>query len=98
MAAPSSSIIPTDIGRSLLDITHRLEYDQLAGDVSSTFETLRPVEREVRSSEGRYYIVRLLPYRTTEDKIEGAVMTFFDITRRREAEEQVRNGEMWMRL
>lgn len=92
------SIIPTDIGRSLLDITHRLDYDQLAGDVLSTFETLRPVEREVRSSDGRYYIVRLLPYRTTEDKIEGAVMTFFDITRRREAEEQVRTGEMWMWL
>ncbi|MBB3221529.1 CheR family methyltransferase [Pseudoduganella umbonata] len=97
-AADIFSIIPTDIGRSLLDITHRLEYDQLAGDVSSTFETLRPVEREVRSSEGRYYIIRLLPYRTTEDKIEGAVMTFFDITRRREAEEQVRTSEMWMRL
>ncbi|QBE65566.1 CheR family methyltransferase [Pseudoduganella lutea] len=97
-AADIFSIIPTDIGRSLLDITHRLDYDQLAGDVSSTFETLRPVEREVRSNEGRYYIVRLLPYRTTEDKIEGAVMTFFDITGRREAEEQVRSGEMWMRL
>jgi two-component system CheB/CheR fusion protein len=34
----------------------------------------------VRSNEGRCYIVRLLPYRTTEDRIEGAVMTFFDIT------------------
>ncbi|HEX8603234.1 MAG TPA: CheR family methyltransferase, partial [Pseudoduganella sp.] len=97
-AADIFSIIPTDIGRSLLDITHRLDYEQLAGDVSSTFETLRLVEREVRSNEGRYYIVRLLPYRTTEDKIEGAVMTFFDITGRREAEEQVRTGEMWMRL
>jgi two-component system CheB/CheR fusion protein len=92
------NIIPADIGRSLLDITHRLDYDQLADDVSTTFETLRLVEREVRSNTGRYYIVRLLPYRTTEDKIEGAVMTFFDITGRREAEEKVRAGEEWMRL
>jgi two-component system CheB/CheR fusion protein len=97
-AADIFSIIPADIGRSLHDITHRLDYDQLAADMASTFETLRLVEREVRSNEGRYYIVRLLPYRTTEDRIEGAVMTFFDITGRREAEEKVRAGEVWMRL
>ncbi|TWI67680.1 two-component system CheB/CheR fusion protein [Pseudoduganella lurida] len=97
-AADIFSIIPTDIGRSLLDITHRLDYSELPADASTTFETLRLVEREVRSNDGRYYIARLLPYRTTEDKIEGAVMTFFDITGRREAEEKVRAGEEWMRL
>jgi two-component system CheB/CheR fusion protein len=97
-AADIFSIIPTDIGRSLLDITHRLDYGNLAEDVSATFETLRPVERELRSNDGRYYIVRLLPYRTTEDKIEGAVMTFIDISRRREAEAKARMGEEWMRL
>jgi two-component system, chemotaxis family, CheB/CheR fusion protein len=97
-AADVFSIIPTDIGRSLLDITHRLDYDHLPEDVSTMFETLHLVEREVRSNEGRYYIVRLLPYRTTEDRIEGAVMTFFDITGRREAEAQLRKGEEWMRL
>ncbi|TFW21221.1 PAS domain S-box protein [Massilia arenosa] len=92
------SMIPGDIGRSLLDITHRLDYDQLAEDVETAFDTLRPVEREVRHNDGGHYIVRLLPYRTTEDKIEGAVMTFFDITRRREAEERVRASEERMRL
>jgi two-component system CheB/CheR fusion protein len=97
-AADLFSIIASDIGRSLLDLTHKLDYDALADDVSATFETLRPVEREVRSSEGRCYIVRLLPYRTNEDRIEGAVMTFFDITLRRQAEEQVRASEARMRL
>ena len=92
------NIIPSDIGRSLLDITHRLHYAELALDASTTFDTLRPVEREVRSLDGRYYIVRLLPYRTTEDHIEGAVMTFFDITSRREAEARLRAGEERMRL
>jgi len=92
------SIIASDIGRSLLDLTHRLEYDQLADDVSATFETLRPVEREVRSEDSRWYIVRLLPYRTTEDRIEGAIMTFFDITARRQAEEQARASEARMRM
>lgn len=97
-AADIFSIIPSDAGRSLLDLTHKLDYKDLAEDVALTFNTLRMVEREVRSHEGRYYIVRLLPYRTTEDRIEGAVMTFFDITGRREAEEKLRAGEARMRL
>ena len=97
-AADLFSIIATDVGRSLLDLTHKLDYDQLAEDVSASFDTLRLVEREVRSHDGRYYIVRLLPYRTNEDRIEGAVMTFFDITARRQAEEQARASEARMRL
>ena len=97
-AADLFSIIASDIGRSLLDLTHKLDYDALAEDVSATFDTLRLVEREVRSNDGRYYIVRLLPYRTNEDRIEGAVMTFFDITARRQAEEQARAIEARMRM
>jgi two-component system CheB/CheR fusion protein len=92
------SVIASDLGRSLLDLTHRLDYGQLAEDVSATFETLRPVEREVRSDDGRWYIVRLLPYRTTEDRIEGAIMTFFDITARRQAEERAKVNEARMRM
>lgn len=68
------SIIPTDVGRSLLDITHRLNYDHLSEDVAETFESLRMIERDVRSSDGHWYIARIVPYRTTEDRIEGAVL------------------------
>jgi len=92
------ALIPTDIGRSLLDITHRLGYEQLADDATEVFRSLRTIEREVRSNEGHWYIARLLPYRTTEDRIEGAVLTFIDISGRREAEERVRAGEAQMRL
>jgi two-component system CheB/CheR fusion protein len=83
------NIIPSDIGRSLLDITHRLDYEQLAADADATFHTLRSVEREVRSTDGHYYIARILPYRTTEDRIDGAVLTFFDISARRQAEQKL---------
>jgi two-component system CheB/CheR fusion protein len=92
------SIIPGDIGRSLLDLTHRLDYEKLADDVADSFNTLRLVEREVHGADGRHYIVRVLPYRTTDDRIEGAVLTFFDNTRSREAEEKLRAGEARMRL
>ncbi|HJV53798.1 MAG TPA: chemotaxis protein CheB [Noviherbaspirillum sp.] len=97
-AADIFNIIPTDVGRSLLDITHRLDYGQLADDAATAFESLRLVEREVRSNDERYYIVRMLPYRTTDDRIEGAVLTFIDITSRRRAEERLRDGERRIHL
>jgi two-component system CheB/CheR fusion protein len=96
-AADIFSIIPSDVGRSLLDLTHRLDYAQLADDVMAAFGSLRLVEREVRSHDGRYYVARLLPYRTTEDRIDGAVMTFFDITSLREVERRLNDGEAWLR-
>ena len=92
------SIIAADIGRPLFDITHKLDYPHLANDASSTFDSLQPVEREVRHADGRYFIVRLLPYRTTDDRIDGAVLTFIDITKRRDAENKLRLGQERMRL
>jgi len=92
------NVISGDVGRSLLDITNRLDYPELAADIGSVLEKLSVVEREVRSQSGHYYLARLLPYRTTDDRIEGAVVTLVDITSRRLAEEQVRRSEEWMRF
>jgi two-component system CheB/CheR fusion protein len=83
------NIIPADIGRSLLDITHRLDYPGLADDALATFSSLRPVEREVAGRNEHWYLARMLPYRTAEDRIDGAVLTFVDITSRRSAERRV---------
>ena len=82
----------------LFDITHRLEYDGLAADTAEAFGSLRLIEREVRSTHGHWYIARFMPYRTTEDRIDGAVLTFIDITARREAEERLHEGERRMRI
>jgi len=92
------SIIASDIGRSLLDITHRLEYDKLADDAAEAFDSLRLIERELRSTDGRWYLARFLPYRTTGDRIDGAVLSFVDITSRRAAEERLREGERRMKI
>lgn len=92
------SIIPSDIGRSLLDITHRLQYDKLADDAAEAFDSLRLIERELESNDGRWYLARFVPYRTTEDLIDGAVLSFIDITGRRKAEDQLREGERRMRI
>lgn len=92
------SMLPVDTGRSLLDITHRLDYENLAGDAVLVFESLNMIEREVSSTDNRWYIARLLPYRSSEDHIDGTVLTFIDITKRRAAEEELRKGEERMRL
>ncbi len=84
------NLIPSDVGRSLLDITHRLDYEALADDAAEAFQSLRMIEREVSSHDGHWYLARVLPYRTTEDRIDGAVLTFVDITGRHRAEEAVR--------
>lgn len=92
------SMLPVDAGRPLMDITHRLNYAELTDDATRVFESLRPIEREVSSHDHRCYLARLLPYRTSEDHIEGAVLTFIDITERRAAEQELRLGEERMRL
>ncbi|MBT2322309.1 PAS domain-containing protein [Variovorax paradoxus] len=86
-------LIPSDLGRSLFDITSRLNYPELADDTASAFKDLRASERHVSSRDGRHFLARILPYRTAEDKIEGAILNFFDITALRAAEAQVRAGE-----
>jgi two-component system CheB/CheR fusion protein len=92
------NLIPSDIGRPLNDITHKLHYAELGADAATSFDTLKCVEREVSSEDGRWFIARLLPYRTVQDRIDGAVLTFIDITSRRQAEERARAGEERMRL
>ncbi len=80
------NLIPADVGRPLLDITSSLLSDELAADVERVLDRLQTIEREVETREGRWHLMRLLPYRTSEDRIDGVVVTFLDITERKEAE------------
>ena len=91
------NLIASDVGRSLLDITHRLDYDQLKTDAQAAFETLRTIEREVLDADGGTWLVRMLPYRTQQDVIDGAVLTFIDVTAIRQAQRQVEVGEANLR-
>lgn len=92
------NVIGNDAGRSLLDITHRLDYPLLHQDAAEAFGELHLVEREVHNrSNDRWYLARFLPYRTLDDRIQGAVLTFIDVTDRRRAEAQLQDGEAHMR-
>ena len=65
-----------DLGRPIGDLTHNLVYDELELDVRRVLTDLSPVEREVKSRDGGAVTVRLRPYRTAEDRIDGVVVTF----------------------
>ncbi|MGI4984555.1 MAG: PAS domain-containing protein, partial [Janthinobacterium lividum] len=79
-------LIATDIGRPLRDITHHLHWDALIEDLQETLDANCVVEREIDSANGRLYIARISPYRTGENDVQGAVLTFVDVTRLRNAE------------
>ncbi|HEX3939799.1 MAG TPA: chemotaxis protein CheB [Xanthobacteraceae bacterium] len=92
------SITQSDEGRLITDFVHRLQYDNLIKDVRAVLADLVPLRREVRRRDGRWYDVRLRPYRTSEDKIDGVVITFVDISERHQAEAAVLAGEGRQRL
>jgi two-component system CheB/CheR fusion protein len=92
------NLIPADNGRMLSDITTRLNYEQLVADAEVVLDKLQSIEREVTSQDGRVYLMRVLPYRTEEDRINGVVITFFDITDRKQTEENLRASEEHLRL
>jgi two-component system CheB/CheR fusion protein len=85
------SVISSDIGRPLSDLTSKLRYAELAEDAQRVLDTLEKQECEVQA-DGHWFIARIAPYRTVEDKIEGVVVTFVDITERKHAEENVRSN------
>ena len=87
------SLIPTDVGRPLANLTNQLDYPQLDADARRVLQGLVPIEREVDDANKRWYLVRMLPYRTSEDRIAGVVLTLVDITERKRSQEALRLSE-----
>jgi two-component system CheB/CheR fusion protein len=85
-AAQLFNFVGTDPGRPLAHITHRLHYPALLDDARRVLDSLERMEREVGSDDGAWYVVRMGPYRALDGGIDGAVLTFFDITARKRAE------------
>ena len=92
------NLIDSDINRHLMDITHKLDYQALADDAAGMLKTLNPMERPVSSTDARHYLARLRPYRTSDDHIDGVVLTFVDVTELRKAEDRLRAGEERLRV
>jgi two-component system CheB/CheR fusion protein len=88
------NILPGDLNRPISHITHNLAYADLVGDAVEVLQSATPRELEVSSQTGAFYLVRILPYRTDEDEIDGIVLTFVDITARKQAEIALRQLNM----
>jgi two-component system CheB/CheR fusion protein len=83
-------LIDSDVGRPLSDLAYNLNYDRLITDATEVLQTLVYKEVEVHTHEGVWYLMRLMPYRTTENVIDGLVITFVEITKLKETEQLVR--------
>ncbi|MGB9163585.1 MAG: HWE histidine kinase domain-containing protein [Rhodomicrobium sp.] len=93
------NITANDEGRPISDFTHRLvNHPGLGRDAREVLADLSPRECEVRSDAGRCYLLRMRPYRTVEDKIDGVVVTFVDITERRQTENDLVESERRLQL
>ncbi|MFO1498195.1 MAG: CheR family methyltransferase [Verrucomicrobiota bacterium] len=78
-------IIPTDIGRRFPDLRRSLLPADLDVSVRRVIDDLAVIEREVQDRDGHWYLMRIRPYRTRENKIEGAVITLMDVDELRKA-------------
>jgi len=83
------NIMPSDRGRPIAHLTSRLVYGELTEDANQVLHKLVPIEREVRGEKGEWFLIRQRPYRTMENKIDGVVITFLDITRIKVADEAI---------
>jgi two-component system CheB/CheR fusion protein len=95
------SLTPADQGRAIADVAHQLDYDALAEDARAVLTGLAPVQREVRSREGRWYELRMWPCGAPDDTIDGVAIAVVDVTERRNAEQDRRQqllGELTHRV
>lgn len=92
MAKHIVRLIESDVGRPLSDLVSSLNYDALIEDSRRVLATLIPKEQEVQDTSGRWHLVRLMPYRTANNVIDGVVMTIVDIDRMKRAERKAQAG------
>lgn len=84
-------LIPGDVHRPLSDIVNELQYPELEADAREVLRTLVFRERQVPTNNGGWYTVRIMPYRTVDNVIDGVVVTFINITESKQLEAQLRS-------
>jgi len=84
-------LLPGDVGRPLSDIVNDLLYPEMTNEAQEVLRTLVFSEKQITTTDGRWFSVRIMPYRTMEDVIGGLVITFTDITKAKQLETELRN-------
>ncbi|TXS91829.1 chemotaxis protein CheB [Parahaliea aestuarii] len=84
------NIRESDVGRPLSDLTNSLQYPDLSNDALTTLSTLVFSEKQILATDGRWFTVRIMPYRRLDNVIDGVVITFLDITATKKLEHNLR--------
>jgi len=92
LAAKIISLREADIGRPVSDLATSLQYPALSEDARETLRTLVFSEKQITSDDGRWFSVRIIPYRRLDNVIDGAVITFVDISVAKALEAQLRQA------
>ena len=92
------NLIQTDLDRPISDITSKIKYEHLKKDSQEVLDTLIVKEAEVQDTDNNWYAMRISPYRTLDNLIDGVVITFVDITKMKRAEIGLRESESNRRL
>ena len=86
-------LIPGDIGRPITDLASDLLYPELVADAHEVLSKLGFAEKPISTRDGRWFTVRIMPYRTLDDRIDGVVITFADITVAKTLEAKLREKQ-----
>ena len=89
-------LIPADVGRPITDLASELKYPELAEDAREILRTLASAEKPIGARDGRWFMVRIMPYRTLDNRIDGVVITFADITVAKVLEGKLRTAQAGM--
>jgi two-component system CheB/CheR fusion protein len=87
-AARIINLIPGDIGRPVTDISTNLIYSELSKDVQQVLRVLVRIEKQIKTVDGKWFTISILPYRTVENRIDGVVVSFNDINELKKMEEK----------
>ena len=93
VASKLTNIITSDIGRPLRHLSLSNFDNHLIGEIESVYDSLQPFEREIMDNKGKCYLMSIIPYRTAENAVEGVIVTFVNITKRKLAEEKLIRSE-----
>jgi two-component system, chemotaxis family, CheB/CheR fusion protein len=85
-------LIQSDVGRPLSDITSSIEYPELVDDIHQVVKKVAFKEKEVNTKEGEWYKVRIMPYKTSQNVIDGATITFINVSNIKNIQEKIQSA------
>jgi two-component system CheB/CheR fusion protein len=91
-------LIKSDIGRPFTDLVHDLEYNDLSADALEVLKSLVFIQKQIPTKDGRWFSIRIMPYRTLDDRIDGLVITFVNHSDLKQVELKLHETEQLNRL